>query len=184
MKKTMAAGLFTVLVMIAACSVNKVIQAQDKKSVKPLRVRVYDSRCVAVACFSCEWWNAQVREKRKEMEAAKAAGDEQKVKELEQWGSQNQQKAHLMGFGTAPVKQCLAPVEKELATVAQQAGVDIIVSKWQIDYQVDGAQCVEVTDAIVALYKPSEKTLKTVEAIKKTKPISEEEILKMKDYWW
>lgn len=181
MKKTVAAGLLTVFVIMAACSVNKDIQAQDKKTVKPLRVGAYDSRCIAVACFSSEWWNSQVREKMKEMEAAKAAGDETKIKELEQWGNLNQQKAHLMGFGTAPVKQCLAPVEKELPTVAQQAGVGIIVSKWQIDYQVEGTEFVDVTDAIVALYKPSEKTLKTVEAIKKTEPISEEEILKIED---
>lgn len=172
----MAAGVVLVMGVVS-----QAVHGQDKTEVKPLRVGVYDSRCIAVACFSSEWWNTQVREKMKEMEAAKAAGDEQKVKELEQWGSQNQQKAHLMGFGTAPVKQSLVPVEKDLATVAQQAGVDIIVSKWQIDYQVDGAQFVDVTDAIVALYKPGEKALKSVEAIKKTKPISEEDILKIKD---
>ncbi len=172
----MAAGVVLVMAVVS-----QAVHGQDKQVTKPLRVGVYDSRCVAIACFSSEWWNSQVREKMKEMEAAKAAGDEQKAKELEQWGSQNQQKAHLMGFGTAPVKQWLTPVEKELATVAQEAGVDIILSKWQIDYQVDGAQFVDVTDAIVALYKPGEKALKSVEAIKKTKPISEQEILKIKD---
>jgi len=172
----MAAGVVLIMGLVS-----QAVHGQDKQVTKPLRVGVYDSRCIAIACFSSEWWNAQVRDKMKEMEAAKAAGDEQKVKELEQWGSQNQQKAHFMGFGTAPVKQWLTPVEKELATVAQQAGVDVIISKWQIDYQVEAAQFVDVTDAIVALYKPGEKTLKSVEAIKKTKPISEQEILKIKD---
>ncbi|MBN2514276.1 MAG: hypothetical protein JXB18_15160 [Sedimentisphaerales bacterium] len=173
---TMAAGVVLVMGVVS-----QAVHGQDKQATNPLRVGVYDSRCIAIACFSSEWWNTQVREKMKEMEAAKAAGDQTKIKELEQWGSQNQQKAHLMGFGTAPVKEWLTPVQDELATVAQQAGVDIIVSKWKIDYQVDGAQFMDVTDVIVALYKPSEKALKSIEAIKKTKPISEEVILKIKD---
>ncbi|MEN6307185.1 MAG: hypothetical protein ABFD91_05455 [Anaerohalosphaeraceae bacterium] len=172
----MAAGVVLVMGMVS-----QAVHGQDKTVVKPLRVGVYDSRCVAVACAPTEWWNTQVREKMKEMEAAKAAGDEQKIKELEQWGGQHQQKAHRMAFGTASVKELLTSVAKELPAIAQVAGVDMIVSKWQIDYQVEGAEYVDVTDAVVALYKPSEKTLKTVESVKKTKPISEEEILKIKD---
>jgi hypothetical protein len=173
----------TVLISWAAvvCLVSILIGAEEKKAAKPLRVGVYDSRGVALACFRSEWWNNQVQEKMKEMEKAKAAGDTKKVKELEEWGQSNQTKAHLQGFGTAPVKNLLERVNKELALAAQQAGVDIIVSKWQIDYQAKDAQVVDMTDAVVALYKPSEETLKILEEMKKQQPVAEEELLKMKD---
>ena len=181
MKKFALISFAVAGVIVAACSVSSAGKAETDKPVKPLRVGVYDSRCVAVACMPTAWYNEPVKEKMKEMEKAKAAGDEKKIKELEAWGESRQQKAHLQGFGTAPVTELLEPVKGRLAEVARQAGVDIIVSTWQIDYQASDAELVDVTDAIVALYEPSEKTLKTVEALKKHKPMSEEEILKIKD---
>jgi hypothetical protein len=181
MKKSMiislaAAGMFAVM-----CSMSVLSVAQETKPVKTLRVGIYDSRAIAMACLRTEWWNKQLQDKMKEMEKAKAAGDTKKVKELEEWGQSSQAKAHLQGFGTAPVKNLLERVNKELAQVALQAGVDIIVSKWQIDYQVKDAEFVDVTDAIVALYKPSPETLKILEEMKKQPPVSEEELSKMKD---
>jgi hypothetical protein len=181
MKKMMVMGLVAAGMFAAVCSMSVLSGAESNKPVKPLRVGVYDSRAIAIACLRSEWWNNQVQEKMKEMEKAKAAGDTQKVKELEEWGQSSQAKAHLQGFGTAPVKNLLERVNKELAQAAQQAGVDIIVSKWQIDYQAKDAQVVDMTDAIVALYKPSEETLKIVEEMKKQQPVAEEELLKMKD---
>jgi hypothetical protein len=181
MKKLALVSLMVAGLFMAACSMTSADKAETDKPVKPLRVGVYDSRCVAVACGPTEQFTKPLRDKMKEMEKAKAAGDGQKIKELEAWGQQWQQKAHLITFGTAPVQQFLEPVKDKLPEVAQQAGVDIIVSKWQIDYQVKDAELVDVTDAIVALYQPNEKTLKTVEALKKHKPMSEEDVLKIKD---
>jgi hypothetical protein len=181
MKKMMVMGLVAAGMFVAACQMTTCSKAEANKPIKPLRVGVYDSRAIAVACLRSEWWNKQLQEKMKEMEKARAAGDTQKVKELEEWGQSSQTKAHLQGFGTAPVKNLLERVNKELAQVAQQAGVDIIVSKWQIDYQAKDAQFVDVTDAMVALYNPDEKVLKIVEEMKKQQPVAEEELLKMKD---
>lgn len=181
MKKTLVISMAAAGMLAVVCSMSVLNGAEATKAVKPLRVGVYDSRGVAIAYYRTDWWNKQVQEKMKETEKAKAAGDTQKVKELEEWGQSSQTKAHLQGFGTAPVKNLLERVNKELALAAQQAGVDIIVSKWQIDYQAKDAQVVDMTDAIVALYKPSEETLKILEEMKKQPPVSEEELLKMKD---
>jgi hypothetical protein len=182
MKKAIVISLAAIVMFSAACQMFNGGKAKaESAAAKPLRVGVYDSRCITVACLQTEWWNKQIQEKMKEMEKAKAAGDTQKVKEFEEWGQSSQTKAHLQGFGTAPVENLLEPVKDKLPQVAQQAGVDIIVSKWQIDYQPKDAQFVDVTDAIVKLYNPDEKSLKSIEAIKKVKPIAEEEILKIKD---
>jgi hypothetical protein len=176
MKKTVTISLAAVV-----CLVSILIAAETKKAVNPLRVGVYDSRAIAIASGPTEWFNKPVREKMKEMEKAKAANDQQKIKELEEWGQQQQQKSHLMAFGTAPVQHLLEPVKDKLPEVAQKAGVDIIISKWQIDYQAEGAEFVDITDAMVALYNPNEKVLKSVEAMKNLKPYPQEELLKVKD---
>ncbi len=99
MKKTMV-----ISVAAAVCLVSVLIGAEEKKAAKPLRVGVYDSRAIAIASGPTEWFNKPVREKMKEMEKAKAANDQQKIKELQAWGQQQQQKSHLMAFGTAPVQ--------------------------------------------------------------------------------
>jgi hypothetical protein len=182
MKKKMVMGLVVAGMFVAACQMFNGGRAKaESATAKPLRVGVYDSRAIAVACLRTEWWNKQIQEKMKERDKAKAAGDTQKVKELEEWGQSSQTKAHLQGFGTAPVKNLLETVKDKLPQVAQQAGVDIIVSKWQIDYQAKDAQFVDVTNAMAALYNPDEKTLKIIEEMKSVKPIAEEEILKIKD---
>lgn len=180
MKKLALISFVVAGVFVAACSVSSASKSAGQ-SVKPLRVGVYDSRAIAIASVPTEWYNKPVKEKMKEMEKAKAAGDEQKIKEFMAWGESRQQKAHLMGFGTAPVTELLEPIKGRLAEVARQAGVDIIVSKWQIDYQANDVEFVDVTDAMVALYQPNEKVLKSVESLKKWKPYSESELLKIKD---
>jgi hypothetical protein len=182
MKKAMTIGLAAIMMFVAACQMTSCGKAKaDSATARPLRVGVYDSRAIAVACLRSEWWNKQIQEKMKERDKAKAAGDTQKVKELEEWGQSSQTKAHLQGFGTAPVQTLLEPVKDKLPQVAQQTGVDIIVSKWQIDYQPKDAQFVDVTDAMVALYNPNERALKSIESMKKIKPLSEEEVLNIKD---
>jgi len=115
------------------------------------------------------------------MKQTQAANDQKKIMELEAWGQQQQQKHHLQGFGTAPVQDCLKPIEKQLPAIAQKAGVDIIVNKWQIDYQTSQIELVDLTDAIVALYKPDAKTLQIVKNLNKWKPLSEEKLLNLKD---
>ena len=181
MKAFISIGLSVMAMFLLFCSFSSGGETPAKKSAKLLRVGVYDSRAVAVAYAHSEWNRAELKERMKEMEKAKAAGDEKKVEELKAWGQQRQQKIHLQGFGSAPVQDLLKPVHRELAAVAGKAGVDLIVSKWQIDYQSKDAELVDVTDALVSLYKPNEKTLKIIQDIKTRSPLSEEEILKHKD---
>ncbi len=47
----------------------------------------------------------------------------------------------------------------------------MIVSKWEIVHQDVGVEIVDVTDLLVAVFEPSEKTLKTVEQVRATEPL-------------
>ena len=181
MKKLTLISFVMAGVFLTACSTTSVVKAEKEKSIKPLRVGVYDSRCVAVAYVHSTFSKSEIQKLYDIVHKAEKEGDTKTAQDTREFVEYMQKKRHSQGFGTAPVQEMLEPLEKQLAQVGEQTGVDIIISKWQIDYQIKDAEFVDVTDAIVTLYQPSEKTLKTVEALKKYKPVSEEKILKIKD---
>jgi hypothetical protein len=143
-----------------------------------LRIGVYDSRAVTIAyCASPHNPNIMVK-KSKAKHKAEQAGDLEKAEKIDRWMFYFAVKRHSQGFATAPVGDLLKPIDKKLPKIARTAGVDIIVSKWQLDYIAPDAKVVDITTQIVAAYKPTEKTLTTIKQIKEIKPITESEIVK------
>lgn len=181
MKTKLAVCVVAIAVAGAALGISELGKAAEGFKKRYVVVGVYDSRAVMVAYANSEQWQLITGAKMKEMEAAKAAGNKEKVEELEQWGSDHQKAFHLMGFGTEPVQELLEPVKDKLPEAARQAGVDVIVSQWQIDYLGADAETVDVTDPLVRLFNPTEKTLKTIEELRKHEPLSREVIEKHPD---
>jgi hypothetical protein len=132
-----------------------------------LRVGIYDNRAIAVAYAASK--HNPVAGKMKEHKEAKAAGDTERVKELEAWGKKHQRQLHRQGFGRVPVDDLLTCVKEKLPEVAEDGGVDVIV--WQCDYSGPNVEVVDITKELVQLFDPSEKTLKTVAELKKHDPI-------------
>jgi hypothetical protein len=146
-----------------------------------MRIGTYDSRAIAVA-WAASAQNAQIlNAKLEEMKRAKAAGDEKKIKELNDWGAARQKKMHLQGFAGAPVHDILEQVKEQLPGVAQRAGVDVIAGK--LDYQSDSSAgaVVDVTDELVKVFKPNERTLKIIQDLKTQPPVPADVVEKMKD---
>jgi len=73
----------------------------------------------------------------------------------------------LQCFSTASVADILEKVKDQLPKVAQEAGVDIIVSKWEIAYSNSTSEIVDVTSHLVKLFNPDEQTLKFIEGLPK-----------------
>ena len=107
---------------------------------------------------------------------AKAAGDEKRVKELEAEGKAQQELLHKQGFSTWPVDNILDQIKGEIPEIAKQAGVDVIISKWDIVYQGSGVEFIDVTDLMVKQFNPDEETLKVLKELQKHAPVSLEEI--------
>ena len=78
-------------------------------------------------------------------------------------GQAGQTKLHMQGFSTASVSEYLEHIKDKIPAIAKQAGVDVIVSKWDLAYQSPDAEFVDVTDLMVKPFNPSEKVLKMVE---------------------
>jgi hypothetical protein len=92
-----------------------------------------------------------------------------------------QEKLHRQVFSTAPADEAMAALKPRLAEVQKVAGVSTLVSKW--DKQALGsyksARQVDVTDLLVREFKLEPKQIKTIEDIKKKKPVPLDKIDKM-----
>jgi hypothetical protein len=142
-----------------------------------IRIGVYDTRAVAIA-WALSRYNP-VQEKRAALEAAKKAGDAKKVKDLETWGPAHQRLLHFQGFGRVPVGDLLQPVKNDLARLAAKTGLAAITM--QCDNIAPNVEVVDITDAIVELYKPSDRTRNTVREMRAIKPVGLVEFADMKD---
>lgn len=137
-----------------------------------LRVGVYDNRGIAIAWFHSEY--NDLGELRKEYERAKQAGDEERVKELEELGPKLQRRLHFQGFGRAPVTELLEHVKDQLPGVAEETGVDVIA--FECNYLGPDVEKIDITLELVALYDPTPETLKTVRELIEQDPVALEDL--------
>jgi hypothetical protein len=137
-----------------------------------IRIGTYDSRAIAIA-YAPSKFNP-VKANMEKYNVAKIAGDKKKMKELEAWGEKHQRQLHRQGFSNLPVHDLLSHVKDQLPTVAKEAGVIAIVAK--CDFTSETVEVVDVTERLVELFDPSEKTLKYVREIKNVKPIDIDEL--------
>jgi hypothetical protein len=151
--------------------------ATAAQSQAKVRIGVYDSRAVAVAYARSKFNPLQA--KMAEHAAAKSAGDEKKVKELEAWGQQQQRMLHFQGFCRVPVTDLLEHVKPGLdKLIADQHLAAIAMA---CDATSSGVEIVDITDQIVDLYEPSEQARQTIRQLKDVAPTSLLEVAKMSD---
>lgn len=142
--------------------------ADNPKGTK-VRIGTYDNRAISMAHFASRF--NPIEEKKREHAKAKAAGDEAKVKEVEEWFPQHQRQLHFQTFGRAPVDDLLEPVKAEIAKLARDKQLAAITMS--CDFTSDHVELVDVTEDLVKLYdlgEKTEETLKTIREIRKHKP--------------
>jgi hypothetical protein len=140
-----------------------------------LRVGVYDSRAIAIAYGNSDYLPA--KEMKQKYRAAKEAGDEARVKELEAWGEDHQKKLHFQGFGRVPVTDLLELVKDRIPDVAKAAGVDVIA--FECNYTGPNVEVVDVTEELALLFLPSEQALTWLKEIRQVEPLSLTELANM-----
>jgi hypothetical protein len=157
--------------------------ATDENNASTQRIGIYDSRVVAYAHFWTPEQQQQLKEKADVAKAAKSAGNQAQFNKLSKEMSDLQEKLHREVFSTAPAEEAMAALKPRLAEIQKQASVSVLVSKW--DKQALGsyktARQVDVTDLLVRDFKLDPKQLKTIEEIKKQKPVPLDRIDKMHD---
>jgi len=157
----------TAACVAAALASVGVASAAELGTKQKLRIGTYDSRAIAIA-YAPSSFNP-VKAKMADYEKAKAAGDLPRMKELETWGMQHQRQLHFQGFGRAPVDDLLAHVKAQVEKIGREKQLAAIVMT--CEFTADNVEIVDVTDDLVKLFNPTEKTLEHVRAIRKVKPI-------------
>jgi len=147
--------------------------AQDAK---PLRIGIFDSRAVALAYGNSEEFQRITQGMRADYDKAKAAANDSRAKELNAEGQWSQVRLHQQVFSTGPVSGILAKVADKLPAIAAQAGVALIVSKWEVQFKNPAVELVDVTLPIVKLFSPSDKVLQWVDQMKAQAPIPFEKL--------
>jgi len=172
--------------MLTGCARPAAVQQEETSGVRP-RVGVYDSRAVAVAFFGSEVYDATegkaLAELRAEYEKAKSEGATQRMEELGAKGKALQVLAHKQGFSTAPVDNILAHIQDQIPEIAQKAGVETILSKWDKDAlaKYPNAELVDVTMELVDALKPKPGQRQSAIEIQKVPPISLKDAERIED---
>ena len=165
----------TVAVGIGALLVAKAPVA-GQTAQERMRVGTYDSRAIAVAYANSGQHRQEIAKLMKDLEQAKAARDEKRTKELEAQGLARQARLHQQGFSTGSVINIMDKIRPALAAVAKEAGVVLIVSKWEAVYADPSIEYVDVTMPLVMKFNPNAQTLRWIESMKGKDPIPLEEL--------
>ena len=166
--KMSAAGCGTLLALGAG--------AAPESGDKRFRIGVFDSRAVAVAYGNSPVGHKSLAAIRADYDKAKEAKDDKRMKEIENQMQTRQRRQHEQGFSTGSVANLLEAVKAELPNVAKSHGVDAIVSKWELAFASPAVETVDVTDALVKVFNPSEQGLKWIRDLLKQKPVPMDEL--------
>jgi len=125
--------------------------------VSKTRVGTYDSRAVALAYGRSKLHDAHMDDLDERLEKAQAAGDADGVARLKAIEERLRKRLHGQVFGEAPIPGIIALITHKLPAIKRRAGVRKIAAeqrsrRWLFTKSVD------VTDALVDLFDPSEQT--------------------------
>ena len=136
-----------------------------------VRIGTYDSRAIAIVSVNSAEHTEFLADLQAEMKEAKAAKNDtlarQKAKTMEVY----QVLMHLRGFSVGSVADILEKHKAEVDSVAREAGVQVIVSKFELIYPGTGADVVDVTLPLAGIFKPSEQQLKWLSQLKDQPPL-------------
>jgi hypothetical protein len=164
-------GLSLAVVVLATC-----VTTAEPAAKSSIRIGVYDSRGIAVAFARSAESDLARAKLHSDHREAKAKGDDERVKELEREGPWMQVRLHQQVFSTAGVTNIMAKVTDALPGIAREAGVVLIVSRWEMPYRDPSIEIVDVTLPIAGLFKPDEQTLQVIEGITRQQPIPFDEL--------
>jgi hypothetical protein len=140
------------------------------------RVGAYDSRAIAIACAHSNLLQERHRGLMTELEQAKAAKDEKRVAEVQGTGKALQHLLHQQGFSTGSVINIMDRIKDAIPAVAKDAGVLMVVSKWEIMYRDPSIEYVDLTMPLVKKLNPSQPALELIADLPKHEPVPIEKI--------
>ncbi len=143
-----------------------------------VKVGIYDSRIVAVAYYRSESYMDYIKQLKKERREAEEAGDKEKMAYLERKGPGLQDLAEKQGFSTMPIPNILEMITDSIPVIAERFGLDVIMNQWEIIYQKDNVEFIDITKELLSFFEPSEETFTMVDQMYDVDPVPLAEILR------
>jgi hypothetical protein len=162
----------SIALFLAAAAVGSCLLPQPAKEPTAVKVGVYDSRAVAVAFAQSAQNRAVLDDLMRQHSEAKRANATERVAALEAKGAAMQERLHRQGFSTASIADILKPIAEQLPAIAQQAGVDVLMSKWDVAYRGAHVEFVDVTEAMIAPFAPTPEVRKMIDSLVDQEPLS------------
>ena len=152
--------------------------AQEQPASHSVRVGTFDSRAVAIVYYQSEEQRQYRQDLSKEYSDAEASGDGWRIMQLDAFFPALQHRMHQQGFSTGSVREIMQKLGAELPRVAEEEGVLIIVSEWELPYWSEAVELVDLTPQIVALIDPSDRALRVAdEVVNASPPVPMEQFL-------
>ncbi|MFC1758657.1 hypothetical protein ACFL2H_07800 [Planctomycetota bacterium] len=170
------AAIITALAVLQLAPAVDAQSAKEKTKGSTVRVGTFDSRALAMAYYRSEAFKDHMKEMHARHEKAKTDGDEQLAKKLAAEGPALQELIHKQGFGTWKVDNLLEKIKTKIPEIADQADVDVIVSKWNIVYRNPTTKFIDVTDLMVKPFEPDQATLTVIKEIQEQDPVPLEKL--------
>jgi hypothetical protein len=169
MKKVVVGIIFSLLTTrgagdVTAQALAGSTDAETAVSSSPsVRVGLFDSRFVALAYYRSEHGMKAARALREELERARSSRDTKRVRALEAKGPALQNLMHQQVFGNLSIPNVMAMLQTHLPQIAEDAGLSLIVSKWEVQYVVGDFELVDITLRLVELFDVDEATREMIE---------------------
>ena len=122
---------------------------------KRVRIGVFKRTDLLVAFYKSAAWSQHLKDLAKQRDVAKAKGDAERVKQIEEQGAKSQEHAHLQLAGKAPLDNIFERITDKLPGIAKDADVTVIVE--QPLYNTADVELVDVSDKLVKLLPPNRK---------------------------
>ena len=170
MKRSMCTllAMAAIAVLISGCSANPGV-----------RIGVYDSRAIALAHGNSDEGKEFITGLMAEMAKAKAAKNDSIVQHIEKTVKMYQVLSHLRAFSVGSVTDILEKHKAEVDLVAKEAGVQAIVSKFELIYTGDNVTVIDVTLPLARIFKPSEQAMQWISGIQEQEVMPMIDVLKI-----
>lgn len=171
-QRTFLLGVLTLAVLAPAFALSRpAVPARQTAAPAPLVLGTFDSRAVAAAFLRSARFADSLSGIREEMAAAQAAGDQERIDAIDRQMRERQEANHRQVFCAAPIPEVVAMLAGRLPELAAAAGVDVVVSKWELAYVRPGLAPVDLTSTLVAEFDPDQATRDLVAQIVVTAPL-------------
>jgi hypothetical protein len=164
------------LCFVITTAIITLISPDASRCQSKFKVGTYDSRAVATAYFQSPY-NIKVmkifNDLHSQMQKAQEEHDSIKISKLNFEAPTRQAMLHEKGFGTGSVRYELLEIKDKIDSLAKAEKLDLILSKWELNYSSSNCEVVDISEKIGLLFNPNERFRNIIKEILKSEPIKD-----------